>query len=402
MARDGKSWIDCRGLCQNPTCRGYLEAHKGIFCGNYSLRRGGFVPCQGAWCPGCYVPLGVRGFPIRQRVGDDGDEIIKEEDSGRFLCAQAGDHLLTPFQCEVCHAGNMLGRNLRVNLAKDRELKEMIRHANLDAFWSRETSTVGSNLKEARRMERTMHKYGLPLTTPPMGPWSMEDTLGMKAAIAVLDRLLNPGVYEANVQWDTFWKQKSTVTNISQASVGGLGNSVGAYERRQMWISNVVSHQFWSSRFMGGIHKRVGQVRKPDKELSIEVLHSTDRSSNSRKRGEEMMHIELAGTVNSVKHLDNAVNAHFKFIVLGRTKGNQLSGAKFGVPCVPATSGTNLRPGCWIKRLVATLHWMGRQSGRLFSCKLASPKMHKFANDWFSVLEKVQSTMVHSDAEVDI
>ena len=221
----------------------------------------------------------------------------------------------------------------------------------------------------------------------------------------------------------------STVTNISQASVGGLGNSVGAYERRRMWISNVVSHQFWFSRFMSGIHKRVGQIRKPDKEMSIEVLHAADhileaewsnsRTTSQRKRitergvwfvggfctglrGDEMMLIELAGTANSIKHLDALVNAHFKFILLGRTKGNQLSGAKFGVPCVPVMSGTNLRPGRWIKRLVTTLHGMGRRSGRSFCRQLASPKMHEFANDWFSVLEKVQSTSLHIGDEVDI
>jgi hypothetical protein len=217
-----------------------------------------------------------------------------------------------------------------------------------------------------------MCKYRLPSTPPPMGPWPLEDTIGMKAAIAVLDRSLDPGVYEANVQWDTFRKQMSTVTNTSQASVGGLGNSVGAYERRRMWISSIVSHHFWFSRFIDGIHKRVGQVRKPDKEISIEVLHLADqileaewshsRTPSQKKRisevgvwfvaafctglrGEEMVHIELAGTANSVKHLDAAVNPHFKFIVLGRTKGNQPSGAKFGVPCVLVTSGTNLRPG---------------------------------------------------------
>jgi hypothetical protein len=70
----------------------------------------------------------------------------------------------------------------------------------------------------------------------------------------------------------------STVTNISQAAVGGLSNSVGAYEQKQMWISNVVSHQFSFSRFMSGIHKRVGQVRKPDKEMSIKVLHAAMQS----------------------------------------------------------------------------------------------------------------------------
>jgi hypothetical protein len=126
-------------------------------------------------------------------------------------------------------------------------------------------------------MERTMQQYGLPSATPSMGPWPLEDSVGMKAAIAVLDCSLDKGVHEDNVQWDTFRKQMSTVSNISQAGVGGLKNSVGAYERKRMWISNVVSHQFWFSRFMSGIHKRAGLVlRKPDKEMTIEILHGAD------------------------------------------------------------------------------------------------------------------------------
>jgi hypothetical protein len=306
------------------------------------------------------VPLGIRNFPIRQLIDDDGEELIEEEYSLRFLKARAGDHLMTPFQCEVCHVRNVLGRNIRNDKASDCELKEMIRRANIDSFWSREKTTVATNLLEARRMERTMGKYGLPATTPPMGPWPLEDSVGMKAAIAVLDRSLDKGVYEENVQWNTFRKQMSAVTNISQASVGGLMNSVGAYERRRMWISNAASHQFWFSRFMTGVHKRVGQVRKADKEMAIEVVHAVDHiledqwknaPTTSKKkriaemgvwfvggfcmglRGEEMVRIELAGTANNVKHLNDAMNAHFKFIMLGRTKGNQLSGAKFGVPC---------------------------------------------------------------------
>jgi hypothetical protein len=57
-----------------------------------------------------------------------------------------------------------------------------------------------------------------------------------------------------------------------------------------------------------------------------------------------MVHIKLAGTAkNSVKHLDDEVQGHFKFILLGPTKGNQLLGAKFGVPCVHVTLGTNVQ-----------------------------------------------------------
>jgi hypothetical protein len=281
-------------------------------------------------------------------------------------------------------------------------------------------------------MEKTMLKYGLLLVTPPLGPWPLEDSLGMKGAITVLDHSLDKGVYEDNVQWDTFRKQMLTITNISQAAVGGLENLVGAYERKRMWISNVVSHQFWFSRFMTGVHKRVGQVRKQDKEMSIasiEVLHAADAiledqwsragNPNEKKqiaemgvwfvggfciglRGEEMLNIELAGTANNIKHLEDEVNPHFKFILLGRTKGNQLSGAKFGVPCVPVTKGTNIRPGRWVKRLVETLHGMGRRSGRLFRRNLVTAKLHEFEDAFFTVLEKVQATTNLIDADMDV
>jgi hypothetical protein len=360
---------------------------------------------------------------------DDDGELVEEEDKTRFICLRAGDHLMTPFQCETCHVRNMLGRNLRQGKASDIQLKDMIRRANLDSSWSQASATVGANLKEACRMEKTMKKYGFPSTTPPMGPWPLDDTIGMKAAIAVLDRSLDKGIYEDNVQWDTFRKQMSTVTHISQALVGSLENSVDAYEQKRMWISNVVSHQFWFSCFMSGIHKRVDQIRKPDKEMSIKVLHAADdilenewrtgRTPRQKKRiaemgawfvggfctglrGKEMGLVELAGTANSVKHIDDDVNAHFKFMVLGHSKGNQLSGAKFGVPCVPVTSGTNLKPGRWVKRLVETLHGLGRRSGRLFSRKLATPKMHKFEDDWSTVLEEVQATTEHIGDEVDV
>jgi hypothetical protein len=70
-----------------------------------------------------------------------------------------------------------------------------------------------------------------------MGPWPLEDSLGMKVAMALLVRSLDKGIYEETVQWDTFWRTMSVVTNISQACVGGLSNSVGAYERNKTFIT---------------------------------------------------------------------------------------------------------------------------------------------------------------------
>ena len=81
---------------------------------------------------------------------------------------------------------------------------------------------------------------------------------------------------------------------------------------------------------MLGVHKRVGTVRRPDKDLPIEVIHAIDlileqewlkciRAQDRKRvaergawflggfctglRGEEMPLIKLAGTANSLKHL---------------------------------------------------------------------------------------------------
>jgi hypothetical protein len=91
---------------------------------------------------------------------------------------------------------------------------------------SPESLTVRSNLREAMRIERAAFRLGMPSMTAPMGPWPLEDFQGMSAALAVLDRSLDKGKYETTVQWDTF-RRSMSITYISQASIGGLENSVG-------------------------------------------------------------------------------------------------------------------------------------------------------------------------------
>ena len=103
-------WNDFSGFCLGKECGRHLRAEEGLFCANFSARRGGFAPCEGAWCGPCYKPLGIRNFPIRQKLDDDG-EILEEADKAtRFNEGRAGDHLMVPFQCELCHYRNMILR----------------------------------------------------------------------------------------------------------------------------------------------------------------------------------------------------------------------------------------------------------------------------------------------------
>jgi hypothetical protein len=200
---------------------------------------------------------------------------------------------------------------------------------------------------------------------------------------------LDPGNYDEFVQWETFRRSRSCVTNISQAGVYGLGESVGAFERREMWISQAVTHSFWFSRFMAGLPKRVGEIKKRDEAITIDVVHAIEdilhskwRKTDDPKvkqriaemrvwfiggfciglRGEEMLLIEFAGTSNSLKHMNDPL-PHFLLVILGRTEGNQLSGSKFGIPCVSVTEGTHLRPGIWVARLVPLMKAEGVTGG---------------------------------------
>jgi hypothetical protein len=119
-------------------------------------------------------------------------------------------------------------------------------------------------------------------------------------------------------------------------------------------------------------------------------------------RGEEMLLIEYAGTADSLKFMRSRPYPYFIFVILGRTKGNQMAGGKFGVPVAAVTEGTHLRPGRWVERLVAVLRASGQRGGYLFTRKLKPARLMEFENDFFTVIERVQASTDLIDAETDV
>lgn len=362
-------------------------------------------------------------------VDEDGEELDEHLEGNRFREARAGDHLMTPFQCELCHYRNIFGEEPDYQVAKVRELTEFFRRASLDAFWSRASSTVKGNLSEGKRSQRFADRFGIPSLAPPMGPFPLSDSMGMAVAAAILDRSMDRGITEEFVQWETFRGMRSFVTNVSQAGVAGLSDVVAAHGRNSMWISGVVTHSFWFTRFMDGLHKRVGEVVRQDEPISIDVLHAIEgilelewdaasTAAAKRKaaemgtwfvagfcgglRGEEMPLIEFAGTKASLTNLCDQNCPHFILVITGRTKGNQKGGAKFGVPIVATTEGTYLRPGKWTKRLCDLMTARGISSGRLFKRNLAPAKLFEFEHDFYRLLRAVQATTTLIDKSMDV
>ena len=336
------------------------------------------------------------------------------------------------FQCELCHARNILGRDPSYQDPAHQGLLLAIRRANLDAFWSREPKTVRANLREAIRMETAAKGYGIACMTPPLGSFPLADSVGMKAALTVLARSLDPGRHEDFVQPNTYRKAQSVITNISRAGVGGLGEKVGAYSRHKVWISNSATHQNWFSNFMVGIKKRTGSIVKQDKPITIEILQAIEslleglwgsadshpkRLKISRMglwliggfctalRGEEMLIVELAGFVNSLEHLQQGRHPipYFYFTVSGRTKMNRDTGAKFKIPCAGRTS-SGLQPGKWAVRYSAELRIEGRSTGYLFSTRHGTrSRLSDFEDDFYEVIESIQNQhpdLIEPDIEV--
>ena len=79
---------------------------------------------------------------IRQTRDDDGEVLDEGDGLPRYIKGRAGDHLMVPFQCGICHFRNIYLRDPLGFNATDQEMLGYIRRATLDSFWSRESSTV--------------------------------------------------------------------------------------------------------------------------------------------------------------------------------------------------------------------------------------------------------------------
>ncbi len=122
-----------------------------------------------------------------------------------------------------------MGRDPEPTLAQDLRILKCIRRANLDALWSVEPKTVIRNLAECKRGALMAASLGFKdKLYPPLGPFPLQDTFGMSAAIVTLQLSLNPGKYDKNVQFSTIRKFRSAYSNVYHASVEGQNATVMA------------------------------------------------------------------------------------------------------------------------------------------------------------------------------
>jgi hypothetical protein len=106
-------------------------------------------------------------------------------------------------------------RDPQPNLAQDVRVLKCIRRANLDSFWAAEPRTVSRTLAECRRGSRIAADLGFEKKLfKPMGPFPLDDSFGMGAAVVMLMLSLNPGKNDDKVQFGTVRKFRSAFSNV--------------------------------------------------------------------------------------------------------------------------------------------------------------------------------------------
>jgi hypothetical protein len=356
---------------------------------------------------------------VRVPLDSDGVEQVVAGDENRFQHGRKGDYLITPFQCELCHFRNIQKRSPVKGDARDDRVIMLMRRANLDALWSRESSTVAGSFRNITKLEKISENLGMTQVIPSMGPFALKDEFGMHLAICLLERSLDGGRNERLVQFNTVRQLRSAYSNAYHASrehIGGV--STFALGSKKLLTTNCPSYGMWYDRFMVGFYKRVGELLVQDTAISIEILHAVQTNLEddwsrcdtmvdrlrvaelgfifvvgfcTGLRGEELMMIDLAGCL---KHQSEALahkTPHVVIALWGRFKG--VKGEAYHLMPVVQKTATGLRPGDWFERLLSVLKEAGLRNGKVLRGTTGgAAKIGHYAEGFHQCLEQVQET----------
>lgn len=351
-------------------------------------------------------------------IDEDGELLpVLGLEADRFLHARNGDNLLTPFQCDWCHFANLLGRHPSLASSSDLRLLKCIRRSNLDAFWALEPLTVRRNLDEIKRGLTLASSFGFAHQLfRPLGPFPLDDSFGMGAAVIMQLRSLDQGKYSSFLQFETVRKFRSAVSNVYHASLEGQGAMVMAKDTRKLVVTECPTYGSWFEKTMKGMHKRMGDDVRPDRALALDILkeimkllesdwqHSTTEARlplaleasfyliayTLALRGEEVPLVEIKGTRRHWAQSSAHATPHIIIALLGRFK-NEIGESYHLMPVVPSTP-RGLEPKKWIERALEEWERRGVIRGYFFQNAQGErlPPSH-FEPQFFDRLERVKS-----------
>jgi hypothetical protein len=232
----------------------------GIFCANFGELVAGSKACLNAWCATCCrSPTSVDFLVWRAKDPVTNEEMIEPGDERRHLEARPGDHLVCPFECDDCSFFRLVHDWPDESHPGQEHLLAYIRRSVLDAFWSREPSTIQQHLRSFREQVALGERMGFAVFDPP-GPFPPVHDSGMRAAVAVLDKSNQAGRHEEKVKFSAGRKARGIHTNMFRASAKGcLSTMVLRSDKRRSILSlNPTDSEFYAA-FAKGLEHRIGQ-----------------------------------------------------------------------------------------------------------------------------------------------
>ncbi len=249
----------------------------------------------------------------------------------------------------------------------------------------------------------------------------------MRVAALSTERLLDKGINEKTVQHGTVRKFRAAFSNMWQASVEGGLDAIAVRNTSKLTQTSCPTYGEWYERFSLGLHKRMGDVVRQDKAISVEVMGalmeefekdwiSLEREGGEDEerekilfgalfavvayvvglRGEEVPLMDLAGTRN---HFSRAVHtgpnangecmAHVVIALLGRFKGE--TGKKYHYMVSVLRTKSGLKPGKWIGRMLKWYRDRRITNGPVFRKKNGKRgKAKDYELEIFERLERIQ------------
>lgn len=306
-----------------------------------------------------------------------------------FTQAREGDHLLVPFECDLCIFQKLRNqREPNYELRKDKLLMACIRRINLDCFWSRASSTVIGNRDKARLALKLSESVGL------KGPFEHTTSLptfdhcGYEVAIEMILDSTAPGRYSRDhKQWDTIRKLRTVYSSQAkaspQANISTLAFSDDRGKAQRLVMDKCSS--YWFSRFFVGCKRRMGQDWRPNKAFSIHLileiiiaveLKISDALTLESKhnwivfgtyfvvtyvlslRGVEGLLLDIEGLL---QYRSKGDNSYFIITLLGKIKGEHHHRCHL-LPCSNITS-SGIPVKEWVHRLLDHMTERGFEKG---------------------------------------
>ena len=277
---------------------------------------------------------------------------------------------------------------------KDQFTLIAIRRVMLDAFWSREPSTVGANWRRARAdYLSTTNMLSIKDFLPVLGWAIVEDRVGLASALMTIITSLREGINTENIQYDTMRKTAAWLANVFNAGENYNNNSVLGGDRSKQTLSNCPTHGVFNTRARKGARLRMGMVRRQNEALTSELLLAMHRVAEEEwngartpgvreeleevmafmligfgagLRGEEVPLTSMEGLLTFWEETSTEADPYMMMTLYGRFKTEMNERWH----CVPISDNTRSKIPFrrWLERLLhRRVNVQGRTTGWLFS-----------------------------------